>query len=236
MYRLEVLSCRSLQPRFRDPSIMKPALAALLLSVIATPGALALEWQTQHQSVKAAPLQRTAETSFAFTNTSDRPVTITSVDTSCDCTEAKPSAKTFAPGASGTIAAHFSLSGAAGILQRTIIVGTDEGQPATALTVELDVPEIAQLTPRSVEWKLGNAATEATIEIEVVNGVELTISDVKPTSDAFTHRLEVVAAGRHFRLHLAPRDASKPANAAFRLYAKAATGEDLVFSAYANVR
>jgi hypothetical protein len=208
----------------------------LLFIPLLLANASALEWKAQHLSIKAVPLQRTAETTFEFTNTSDRPVTITSIDTSCDCTEATPSAKTFAPGASGTIKAHFSLTGAAGKLQRAIVVSTDEGQPAASLSVELEIPEIAQLTPRAVEWKLGGDPTEAIVEIEVVTGLELTIHDINSTSDAFTHRLEVVVPGRHFRLHLAPKDATKPANAAFRLYARTATGEKLVFSAYANVR
>ena len=94
-----------------------------------------------------------------------------------------------------------------------ITISTDEGQPATALTVELEVPEVARLTPRSVEWKLGTAASEAAIEIEVASGIELTIHRVRPTSDTFTQRLETVEAGHRFRLYLAPKDATKPANA-----------------------
>jgi len=218
---------------------MKPSFTALVLSVVAcvvVPPSAALEWKTTELSIKAVPLQRTAETTFEFTNSGDRAVTITNIDTSCDCTEATPSAKTFAPGASGTIKAHFNLTGAAGTMHRLITVSTDEGQPATALAVDLEVPEVARLTPRSVEWKAGTAASEAVVEIEVATGIELTIGAVKPTNDAFTHRLETVEPGRHFRLYLVPKDATKSTNAAFRLYARAATGEDLVFSAYANVR
>lgn len=207
-----------------------------LITLLCATVASALEWKSQQVSIKAAPLQRTAETVFAFTNTSDRPVTITGIDTSCDCTEAIPSATTFPPGAQGTIKARFSLTGAAGTLQRLIVVNTDEGKPAAALTVELTIPEIARLTPRSVEWKVGTAASEAVVEIEVAAGIELTIDRVTPTSDAFAYRLETVTPGRYFRLHLAPKDATKPANAAFRLFAKTASGEELVFSAYANVR
>src|SRR6478609_5487208 len=129
----------------------RASLPLFLIATLAAAPAIALEWKTQHLSIQAAPLQRTTVTTFEFTNTSDRTVTITSVDTSCDCLEATPSAKTFAPGAQGSINAHFNLTGAAGKLQRTIIVGTDEGTPAIALTVELNVPEVATLTPRAVE-------------------------------------------------------------------------------------
>jgi hypothetical protein len=211
-------------------------LPALFLSFLAALSAPGLDWKTQSQSIKAAPLQRTAETEFEFTNTSDKPVTITSIDTSCDCTEATPSARTIAPGAQGTIKAHFSLTGAAGKLQRLILVGTDEGQPPTQLTVELQIPEVAHLTPRAVEWKVGADAQDAVVDIEIAPGLEANIESVRPTNERFTTRLEVVEPGRHFRLHLAPKDASKPANAAIRIYARTTAGEELVFSAYANVR
>jgi hypothetical protein len=210
-------------------------LVALLILVSSTV-AQGLEWKTQFRSVTAAPLQRTAETVFEFTNTSDKPVTITSIDTSCDCTEATPSAKTIAPGAPGTIKAHFSLTGASGKLRRLIVVGTDEGQPPAQLVVELQIPEVAHLTPRSVEWKVGAEANELAVEIEIAAGLEATIESVRPTNDRFTTRLEVTEPGRRYRLHLAPRNTTKPANAAIRIYATTATGEDLVFSAYANVR
>jgi len=213
---------------------MKP-LCAILAFLLAALSAPALEWQTQHQSVKAAPLQKTAETSFEFTNPGSKPVTIIGVDTSCDCTEATPSAKVIAPGAAGTIHARFSLTGAAGTLQRMILVRTDEGESAQ-LTVELEVPDVARITPRSVEWKLGAEPKEARVEIEIVPGLDVTIGAIRPTSDHFTHRLEVVEPGRHFRLYLAPKSTAKPTNAAIRIYARAANGEDLVFSAYANVR
>jgi hypothetical protein len=210
-------------------------LAAFLALLLATGPASALEWKTQHLSLKAAPLDRTAETAFEFTNQGDKTVTIKSVDTSCDCLEAHPSAKTFAPGASGTINARFTLGDRVGKYGRTIIVSTDEGQEATALTVEIEVPEVVTLSPRVVDWKLHEAATGQTITLDVTPGVDLTFGDVQATSEDFAFRLEKVSAVRAV-LHLSPKDIAKPANAAFRIHAKTAAGQELVFSAYANVR
>jgi len=203
---------------------------------LATLPAFALDWKTQHLSLTAVPLQHQVEAEFPFTNAGDKTVTIKSVDTSCDCLEAVPSAQTFAPGEHGSIKARFNLRGAFGVLQRMIVVSTDDGQPATLLTVELTVPEIATLTPRAVEWKVNAPATEATIDIVSAAGVELDIRTVKPTSNAFRHRLEVIEPGRHFRLLITPADMTKSANAAFRVYARAANGEEVVVNAYANVR
>ncbi|AOS46293.1 hypothetical protein Verru16b_03394 [Lacunisphaera limnophila] len=215
---------------------MNRRLLAPLFLLLAAVTAPALEWPATHLTLRSVPLQKTADTGFDFKNTSDRPVTITSVDVSCDCTEVTPSAKVIAPGATGRLHVRFTLGDRLGVYRRSIIVSTDEGTPPVALTVELDVPEVATLTPRSLEWPLHSAATEQTVDITVIPGIELTISHVQATSDAYTHRLETVTAGRAYRLHLTPRSTAEVANAAFRLHATAGTGEELIFSAYANVR
>jgi len=214
---------------------MKSSLTSLVLLLVAT-SASALEWPTQELTIKAAALDRTAQTAFAFTNKSDKTVTIRSVDTSCDCLDAKASAKTFAPGASGTINARFTLGGRFGTYSRTIIVSTDDGQEPAALRVTIEIPEVATLTPRVVDWKLNAVATEQTVAIEVTPGVELTINDVQPTSEDFTFRLETVTAGHRYLLHVTPKSMARVANAAFRLSATTATDHEMVFSAYANVR
>lgn len=211
------------------------SLVGLLLSALASP-ASALDWKTQQLSVKAVPLQKTAETSFEFTNTGVKTVTILGVDTSCDCLEAESSAMTFASGASGHITARFTLGDRQGTYERTITVTTDEGKEPVILRVQLDVPELATLSPRSVEWKLNSPATEQAVEIRIADGLELIVDKVLPTSGLFACRLETVVPGRHYRLHLAPGNTREASNAAFRIYAKAKTGQDVVFSAYGNVR
>lgn len=207
----------------------------LTLTLAALP-AFALEWKTEHLALKTAPLQKTTETFFEFTNTSDKTVTITSVDSSCDCLDATASAKVIAPGASGRIHAKFTVGDRFGIYRRTIIVSTDEGRAPVALSVELDVPEVATLSPRSVEWPLNAPATEQAVEIAVTEGIDLAISHVQGTSDAFATRLETVEPGRRYRLHIAPKSTQSATNAAFRLYGKTTSGQDLILSAYGNVR
>jgi hypothetical protein len=198
--------------------------------------ASALEWRTQQLVLKTVPLQRTAETAFDFTNNSGKTVKIVGLDTSCDCTEAAPNAQTFAPGASGRITARFTLGDRQGTYERTITVTTDETNEPVILRVQLDVPELATLTPRSVEWKLNSPAAERTVDLHVTDGLELTVDKVLPTSGLFACRLETVMPGRHYRLHLTPDSTREASNAAFRIYAKAMTGENVVFSAYGNVR
>ncbi len=120
--------------------------------------------------------------------------------------------------------------------ERTITVTTDDAKEPVHLRVQLDVPELATLTPRSVDWKLNSPATEQVIEIRIADGLELTVSSVLPTSGLFNSRLETLEAGHHYRLYLAPQNTHEATNAAFRIYAKTKTGQDIVLSAYGNVR
>lgn len=208
---------------------------ALAFTLAALPAA-ALEWKTTHLTLKTAPLQKATEISFEFTNPGDKPVTITNVETSCDCLEATPSAKLIAPGATGRINARFTVGDRFGTYRRTIVVSTDEGQAPVALTVELDVPEVATLTPRSLEWKVGAPAAEQTVDIVVTEGLTLLLTTVQGTNEAFTTRLETLEAGRRYRLQVAPKSTATPTNAAFRLHARTPAGQSLILSAYGNVR
>jgi hypothetical protein len=214
---------------------MKLHLTCLLFSALVLP-TLALDWPTRQRSVKTLPLQKTAETSFAFTNTGTTSVTILNIDPSCDCTEASASAQAFDPGASGSINVRIHLGDRTGVYERTITIKTDEAGEAITLRLQLDVPEFATLTPRSVEWKLNGPAWEKTVEILIADGLELTVTNVLPTSGLFHHRLETVKTGRHYRLYLSPLSTTEVSNAAFRIYAKAKDGQDVVVSAYGNVR
>jgi len=207
----------------------------LLLLALAVP-AFGLEWKTKELAVKASPLQKTAEAIFDFTNSSSKTVTIIGIDTSCDCTEATPSAQTIAAGATGRINAKFTLGDRQGVFERLIMVTTDEAKEPVTLRVQLDVPEIATLTPRSVEWKLNGPAWEKAVDIVVTQGLELTITKVLPTSGLFNHRLEIVEPGHRYRLLLSPQSTKEATNAAFRVYARTNEGGEVVVSAYGNVR
>lgn len=213
-----------------------PALLVASLCIAAAPVAFSLEWKERHATVEVPPLKNTAETEFEYTNTGRQPVTITGLDTSCDCVEVTPSARTLAPGATGTLRAHFSFGDRTGTIQRMILVSTDDGEPPVPLTVELIVPEVAKLTPRVLDWPRGGEAGEKAVLLEVAAGIELTVERVQCTSEAFRSRLETVEAGRRYRLHVEPASTAQTANAAFRLFARASTGQEIVLSAYANVR
>ena len=72
---------------------------ALVASVLGSLNAFGLEWATTRISVDAAPEQESLEGVFAFTNNSEKTVTINSVRSSCGCTVPELTKHEYAPGA-----------------------------------------------------------------------------------------------------------------------------------------
>lgn len=206
-----------------------------LLVGLAGPGA-ALEWKTQTLAFTAAPFQTTQEAIFEFTNTSAKPVRISEVESNCDCLDAAADGHIYPPGASGVIKTTFTIGDRLGLYERRIKVLTDESAEPVRLLVRIEVPELVILTPRSVAWKLHEAAAEKTVELEVTPGVQIEFDRVLPTSGNFGARLETIEAGRRYRVLLKPPTTAQPANAAFRIFGKASSGREVVVSAYGNVR
>lgn len=196
----------------------------------------ALEWKEQTLSFTTAPFQLTQEAVFKFKNASDRPVRILEVESNCDCLDAAADRPVYPPGATGEIKSNFHVGDRLGLYERRIKVVTDESPDPVRLLVRIEVPEIVQVTPRSVAWKLNEDPTEKSVELQVIPGVTVNFTQVLPTSGDFRARLETVEAGRRYRVHLKPPATAQPANAAFRIHGRAASGQDVIVSAYGNVR
>ena len=205
-----------------------------LFAFLALPG-LALEWKSETISVTTAPFQPTQDVVFEFKNTRSKPVAVLDVQTNCDCLAADADRLVYAPGATGTIKARFTVGDRAGRYERIISLVTDESPTPVRLMVRIDVPEIATVTPRSVVWLTNETAGDKTVELTAAAGLEITFTEALPTNAAFTARVETVEAGRHYRLHLRPRDTAQPASAAIRVSGREKSGHAVIVSAYASV-
>jgi len=212
----------------------RTALAALLLptSVLLR----ALDWQTTTAALELKPFQGKAELEFAFVNRSDRPVRIVDLRTSCDCLVATADRDVYPPGTAGRLRAEFTVGDRFGLYERTVTVVTDEPGEPTKLAVRLNMPPLATLTPRTVEWAAGAAGTERSVDIVIAPALHIDLHEVVSTTEAFAVRLETLETGRHYRLHVAPKSTAQPAGTAIRIRGREQGGRDVLVSAYANVR
>jgi hypothetical protein len=215
--------------------ILRRSLLCGLFAATVLPGT-ALEWKALTLEFTTAPFQATQDATFQFTNTSRKSVTILEVESNCDCLDAAADRQVYAPGATGVIKTSFHVGDRSGLYERRIKVVTDESPEPVRLLLRIEVPELVVLTPRSVAWKLQEPAVEKTVDVEVIAGLRIDFSRVLPTSGGFDARLETIEAGRRYRVHLQPPQTTQPANAAFRIFGRAANGQEIVVSAYGNVR
>jgi Protein of unknown function (DUF1573) len=220
------------------PAMKLPAKTIFFLLALALPALTgqALTWTAHTITVSTAPFQTTQDATFAFQNTSDRPVTITDIQTTCECLTAATDQKTYAPGARGLLTGLFTVGDRFGLYQRAITVLTDESDTPTRLVLEINVPALATLTPQSLVWHLADSPAEKAIEIKPAEGLTIDFTVVEITNDSFSARLETVVAGQHYRLHVTPVRPGEAANAALRVHGRAKSGQDVLVSAYANVR
>jgi len=208
----------------------------LALGAAAAVAAPALEWKNTVVEVRAAPFAETVDLVYEFRNGGPRPVTLADIQTNCHCISATSDRRVYAPGESGRLTAHFVVADRFGLYERTISVSADDAPEPTLLTARIDVPDIAVVTPRSLEWRVGAVPAEQTVEIRAAGDLRIEFTSATPTNAAFEARLEPVEAGRVYRLHLRPRDTAAVANAAIRVQGRESTGHDVLVSAYANVR
>lgn len=204
--------------------------------LLGTSPARALEWTATALDARAGPFQKTLTLVFKFKNDGTAAAHLLDLQTSCSCLAARSDKKVYAPGEAGQIIAEFSAEEPPGIYERHIQVVTDPATPAQRLTVRIEIPELALLSPRSLEWKLNTDAAEKSIELRANGDLHITFTQATPTNDSFIVRLETVVPDQVYKLIVTPRSTAAVANAAIRITGRENTGHDILVSAYANVR
>ena len=214
-----------------------PQLASAILVLLGGfVSARALEWKADTQTVTTAPFQSELVVVFEFTNRSAKPVQIHEIETTCSCLRADSDLKTYPPGASGKITANFAVGDRGGLYERGITIITDEPNSPARLLLRVEVPDVATVTPRSVNWRIGEPLAEKLVQLTCAPGVEIEFSRTQATSEGFEVKLDPVESGKHYRLHLTPRHADRPDSAAIRIYGRDKSGHDVVLSAYASIQ
>jgi hypothetical protein len=152
--------------------VLGGVITGILPVVAAPPGprASGLSWVAEKIAVSAGLERQDAKVNFAFRNSSDHPVTITSIDTSCDCTMADSMKTTYAPGEKGSIRAIFEV-GDPGPHKVYITVATDEPQ-AEPTRLELDVEVPKQILPAAVSLSATPLAWDADVKDYVARAGE----------------------------------------------------------------
>jgi hypothetical protein len=106
-----------------------PAIALIGILCASPAWATGLQWERESIDATAQPGQRVVHAEFPFRNAGDRVVTITSVETSCRCTTADTSRKSYAPGDKDSLNVDFTVGANEGVVEKTVTVTTDGPEP-----------------------------------------------------------------------------------------------------------
>lgn len=181
---------------------------------LAAAGSLA--WEQKVISVNAEFGQEEVNAYYAFTNTSDAPVTITKTSASCGCTVPSLEKDTYAPGESGKVLATFDLGSRVGKQHKEITVETLEGgkKESYVLTLNVDIPQLIQLKRRALLWKVGDEPDAKDCEVIIHASRPMTIDDVvlkngeKATSH-FHFEIEEIEPRQKYLLKITPKNTNE---------------------------
>jgi len=94
---------------------------------------------TTHDFGKVAEEVGTVSCEFTFTNTSDKPILLQDIRTSCGCTTPSYTKDPVLPGKTGTIKVTYSTTGRVGAFNKKITVFTNEPDTVYSLTIKGEV-------------------------------------------------------------------------------------------------
>ncbi len=193
-------------------------LIALTLLLVSFPSVMAergLTFDQNNISVKAAVDAKTITVSYTFQNKSKRTITIARYDSACSCLSAtvKDSKLVYKPGEKGEIKVTFALGNFSGTVKKTVLLWTtDDPEEAASsiLTVEVTIPVLFEVTPRTVFWIQNGAKEPKVVKIKVNNIDPIHIIKHMGTNENFDYRIKTIRDGWEYELVITPKDVSVP--------------------------
>jgi hypothetical protein len=169
-----------------------------------------LIWEDTSLKNDATTTQEKALLVFRFKNDGPMPVTIKSVESTCDCIAAEADIKEYAPGEKGEIKVTLWVKGRVGLQRKTVEVTTDDpNAPKTTLTLNTLITQPVQINPSVLWWKTGDEKRTQTVRITVAPGADFTIARADCADPAWHIDLKTVSPGKEYALEATPSDTAK---------------------------
>ncbi|MES2475137.1 MAG: DUF1573 domain-containing protein [Verrucomicrobiota bacterium] len=216
------------------------ALTALLLMFPALAHAAALEFKELTKNQEAAVDATIVTTDFPFTNTSDKPVTITDSDPGCTCltVEVSGGKLKYQPGESGVIRTTFNVENNTGDVEKNIAIWLNDdpkSKPSVHLKVNFHIPILVNLEPKTLSWDIGGKVEAKTIHIKMAEGSTINVLNVN-AKDSFKTELNTLEKGREYELVVTPKSVDGPDLSVIRIETDSRISKQKVQQAFAVVR
>jgi hypothetical protein len=145
----------------------------------------------------------TVKYTYVFTNSGDRLLEVSNVQTSCGCTTAGDYSRQVEPGKTGAIPIQFNSGNFRGDVVKTITVTcNDATQPTVLLQLKAHIWKPIDITPQFVTLNVTPESPSNATTVRIVNNEEtpLTLSAPESSNPAFAAELKTNQPGKEFEL------------------------------------
>ena len=167
-----------------------------------------LEWAEREKAVNPLASEEKAVTTFSFTNRGRVPVKILVITSCCNCTSGTSDKEVYGPGESGTVTGTFAFGQRVGLHEKYLIVHTDDPkEPASVLTMRVQIPEMLTLSAGNLTWEIGEPLQAKVIHIQALSEAaigQFRLSTSHPKFQAKVVQNEEKGRGREFDLMVTP--------------------------------
>lgn len=172
-------------------------------------GKLTWEWTEQRKAQESG--QALIEYEYPFTNSGDKTITITKIESSCGCTVPALEKKVYEPGESGTVKASFKTTGRNGLQHKRIVVYTDDAKnPEVILRLEALLKEPFAVYPRLIMWEKGKENKTQIARVHTPNENEpITIREMQLSHPNFEAEVKEVKDGSDLEIQITPVSTDK---------------------------
>lgn len=172
--------------------------SALSLAEPATPPLAGLTFERTSVVIAAELGAPSVEVEFPFTNPTNAPVEITTINSTCGCTVPSLEKLHYAPGEAGVLKARFDIGDRQGRQAKRITVHTSTGIQRLDLVVEL--PTRVTLAPRLVLFRQSDTQPKSA-RLEFSADTPVTLLSLSEPDPAFALDTQVIEPGRLFTIH-----------------------------------
>jgi hypothetical protein len=203
--------------------------------------AAGLDFETLLQEIHMDSDAAQATADFKFTNTSDKPLSIMKYDAACSCMGVTISGGKlrYAPGESGVVRATFHMGNFSGTVDKSVVLwmsGDPQGAPSKQLTVRVHIPVLVEVTPKTLQWDVDGAAKSQSIRVVMNHKSPIQVTQVTSSSEAFTHELKTITAGKEYEIVVTPTATKTPGLAVFRIETDCEISRHRIQQAFAVIR
>ena len=213
---------------------MRTAFLALLLLCVPALHA-ELKWDTKVLTFRPALTDVKAMGDFTFTNVGKTPVTITSVEPSCDCTSAELAKKTYQPDEKGKITVTFTFGDRSGMKAKVVNVTTDDSKDPVELTMNVYLPESPEITPTYCYWHKDEERESKIISIKVGKDCPFKIVSVFSSDDRIKVDLKTLIKDKEYSLVIKTKTTQEPFSATVDLFSDVPASSPKRFRIHAGV-